>query len=121
MFCALIETSGSVERLAFFKECFSLVTNLLWQIVDLPDVGKLRTVRQVTNDESHEGEDAIYGSISDDLAGIWGILSTACWCWKKMMPQMQSANGGSPSSFIGDLIKPPTYSGLSSHLHSRKN
>ncbi len=105
-FCALIETSGSHERPAFFKDCFRLVTKLLSEIADLPDVGKLRTGRQVTNDESHEirqrlqqkvgesdnykmvfdpwkTEEAIYGSISEDLAGIWRDLKNGLLVLKK--------------------------------------
>ena len=70
---------------------------MLSEIVDLPDVGKLRTGRQVTGDKYNEivqrlkrqvgesdyykkvfdpwkTEDPLYGSISDDLADIWRDL-----------------------------------------------
>jgi hypothetical protein len=97
-FCALIETSGSHEGPAFFKERFGLVAKLLSEIVDLPDdVGRFKTGRRITHDEHHEihqrvkrqvGEndsyrkvfdpwkmdEPLYGSISDDLADIWRDL-----------------------------------------------
>ncbi len=72
---------------------------MLSGVVDLPDVGKLRTGRQVTSDEYNEivqrlkrqvgkndfykmvydpwkmeDSEAIHGSISDDLADIWSNL-----------------------------------------------
>jgi hypothetical protein len=79
---------------------------LLSEVVDLPDVGKLRTGRQVTNDEYRdivqrlqhqvgEGdnykmvfdpwktEEPIYGSISDDLADIWRDLKNGLLVLKK--------------------------------------
>ncbi len=94
-FCALIETSGSREGPAFFRECFRLVTKLLSEIADLPDnVGRYNTGRRITHDEWFDIfqrlklelgendsyrkvfdpwkiEDPLYGSISDDLASIW--------------------------------------------------
>jgi hypothetical protein len=80
-------------------DCFRLVTKLLLEVVDLPRVGKLMNGPQITWDERNEirqrlkrqvGEsdsykmvfdpwktedsEAIHGSISDDLADIWGDL-----------------------------------------------
>jgi hypothetical protein len=75
------------------------VTKLVLEVVDLPDVGKLRTGPQITSDERNEirqrlerqigkndsyrmvfdpwqmeNSEAIHGCISDDLADIWSDL-----------------------------------------------
>jgi Domain of unknown function (DUF5063) len=96
-YITLIETSGSHEGTAFFKECFTLVSKLLSETGDLPEVGKLRTGPEVTSDEYAEivrrlkhqvgerdsyrkfldpwkTEDPLYGSVSEDLADIWRDL-----------------------------------------------
>jgi hypothetical protein len=96
-YCGLIETGGSLEGSAFFKECFRLVAKLLSEAVGLPDdVGRCGTGRRVTHgewreiyqrlkldlgDNDHykkvfdawktEHPEVLLGSISDDLADIW--------------------------------------------------
>jgi hypothetical protein len=99
VYCELIETSGAVDRSVFFKDCFKAVAKLLSEVVELPDVGELRTGRRVSNEEYAEmvrrlklqvgtsdyyqmifdpwqagNAECLHGSISDDLAAIWKEL-----------------------------------------------
>ena len=99
-FCSLVETSATYERRAFFERCFHLVSRLVSEAVELPDVrGELDTMLSRVTDESYravlEGlkrqagdqdyykmvfdpwdktEEPIYGSVSDDLADTWSEL-----------------------------------------------
>jgi hypothetical protein len=93
-FCALVESSGSLDQTIFFKDCFHFVSALLAEAVYLPDVGDLNPEREIPRDEysaivqrlKHQvGQNDSYkmffdpwkdaecvkGSIWDDLADIW--------------------------------------------------
>ncbi len=99
-FCAHIERADSVDRALFLRICFHLISKLLAEALDLPEVdGELNTPA-VTRDQyncvvlllkAQLGQDDYYnmvfdpyetgaepliGSISDDLADIWRDLST---------------------------------------------
>jgi hypothetical protein len=98
-FCSLIENAESFHRTRFAALCFRLVSKLLTQVSELPDVpllarihivgdedyNKIVTVlksllgdkdyyRMVFDPFSEDGE-AIYGSLSDDLSDIWRDLN----------------------------------------------
>jgi hypothetical protein len=117
-FCTLVETAALTERRVFFEDCFRLAARLVSEVVQLPKVeGELDTMRAEVTDESYravvqdlkqivgdrdsyrmvfdpwnESEDAMYGSVSDDLADTWRDIKRG----------LAALSAGSPNNAICD-------------------
>ncbi len=65
-FCLLVESSGSLDRDVFFKDCFRAVSRLLTEVVDLPDVGDLLTDSRVADAERAEIVGRLKRQIGDE-------------------------------------------------------
>jgi hypothetical protein len=99
-FCAHIEAAASCERPIFVRLCFSLISKLLSEAIELPEVeGRLdagsvsdegyNEIAQLvkakfTDDDYYTmmfdpyeiAAEPVVGSLSDDIAGIWRGIKT---------------------------------------------